>query len=213
MTPAQSVYAERMAEQPDMSWFLYTDWLQEYDDDSELLELLRNYFDDQTTVRMTTEKTKLLNKAYCDKHKIPATKNFGRILRSEPIGPFYTKLITDTHMLVANINLLSESPIRKLELLAFNQADLEMILRNHRVGNCHEVTIRCMSQVKDYCKALREMNFRQVRKVTFRGFRGNMRSLITAFLMNEGIYKGTELHATHSSVGSVHNTSSLICTR
>lgn len=172
-------------------------------------ELLRLYCDIQTYVR-TSQSIPLemgfrfeeLNKFFGsdDRRYVPGINAHYH----KPLGQFYTALSIRWDDLTDRIHLLSDEPVRYLQVTGItNLAGVDLLLRNYRIDSMFEIEFqfgyRHGIQAATFAQALTGMKASSLRKLTVRGLADRTKAVELAFRMAKGIPKGCALYRTQSS--------------
>lgn len=172
-------------------------------------ELLRLYCDIQSYVRTSLPipqemgfRFEELNKFFGsdERRYIGGTSSF----YSKPLGPYYTGLSVGWQQLVGQIGLLSDEPVRYLQVTNIVNVDgIDLVLRNYRIESMFELDFqfgyRHRATAAEVAKALSGIKASSLRRLTLRGLADPTKVVEVAFRMATGIPKGCTLLRANST--------------
>jgi hypothetical protein len=197
-----SDFRQCIAEQSDSGMLIAADWCDEQPDQrtQQIGTLLRRYVEIQTYVRMSQPiPLEMANefKAINDSFEMPLQRQLESGFYAQPLGPFYTELVTDLTHLVNNLNLLSIEPIRVITITrCYPNDDLALILRNYRMDCALRVTLGFAWNANDahsVAQSLLKMKASQLNSLTITNVEDRLKMVISAFHAAPNIRKGAEL--------------------
>lgn len=204
-------FRETIATESELGMMVAADAFQDSNDhqNNKLGELLRLYCNIQSYVRTSQPIPQemgflfeSLNKFFGsdDRRYIGGTSAF----YSKPLGPYYTGLSVGWQQLVDRISLLSDEPVRYLQVTNIvNVNGIDLILRNYRIESMFELDFqfgyRHRASAADVAKAMSGIKATSLRRLTLRGMADPSKVVEVAFRMALGIPKGCTLLAANST--------------
>lgn len=198
------------------------DAMQESDDtrNQKMGELLRLYVDIQTYVRTSQPIPLSMGERYNELQNEFNTKATRRIDEDndyygseyfKPLGIYYLGLRCSLAHIDANPNMVSQEPVRELEVRAcYSGEAFARLLRNYRMDYMQRVTFRFErgyrtnrpGNVVEIAQAVLNMKAAMMESIRFVGVNDNLKKIQVMFASARGIRKGCRLSINRQTYGS-----------
>jgi hypothetical protein len=205
-------FRETIANESETGMLIAADAFDESDDtrNRKMGELLRLYCDIQTYVRTSQPIPQEMGFRFEELNKFFGTQERRYGVQGhyhKPLGPYYTAWTGPYDYLIKNLNVLSEEPVRYLEVKDINSIeDIAMLFRNYRMASLFDIdlafTHRRRATAAEVAKAIGGMQATSLRRLVLRALPDTAKVVEVAFRMALGIPKGCTLLVAGTSYGT-----------
>lgn len=216
MSPTMRTFLPAVSEGSDTGMLVAADALDESGnpDDTKLAELLRMYVNGQTMIRMSQIPPTAFGRRFAELNayfKLPSVQTITDSWYAKyrkPLGPYYLGCEVDQMFLGTHLHLLSDQPIRELEISNCRPSDPDfaIILRNYRMDTMFHLTLylRHTAQAGDIdqlSRAIKDLKGSMLQRLTITGLDDRKKMIAVHFMMGRGIASGCELWINQRAYG------------